>query len=116
MKCDDMHSIIIQLAADKSLVPRRALLRKWAKQALNRKMESAEITIRIVDCKEMSALNSTYRQKNGLTNVLSFPFTVPESVELDIPILGDIVICAEVVNREAEEQFKSQEAHWAHMI
>jgi probable rRNA maturation factor len=113
---DDMHSIIIQLAADKALVPKRSLLRKWARQALDRKIKSAEITIRIVGNKEMSELNSTYRQKNGLTNVLSFPFTVPENIELDIPILGDIVICAEVVNREAEEQFKSQESHWAHMI
>ena len=64
----------------------------------------------------MSELNSTYRQKNGLTNVLSFPFTMPEDVQIDIPILGDIVVCAEVVNREADEQSKPQEAHWAHMI
>lgn len=116
MKSSDMHSIIIQFAADKMLIPKKSLLRKWAKQALTRKTDSAEITIRIVDSKEMSELNSTYRQKTGVTNVLSFPFTIPESVKLDIPILGDIVICAEVVNREAEEQAKSQESHWAHMV
>jgi len=116
MKSNDMYSIIVQFAADKTLVPKTSLLRKWAKCALSRKTKSAEITIRIVNSAEMSKLNSTYRQKNGLTNVLSFPFTVPEEVQLDIPILGDIVVCAEVVNREAEEQCKSQESHWAHMI
>lgn len=79
-------------------------------------MESAEITLRIVDGKEMAKLNETYRQKKGLTNVLSFPFTTPDEVKLDIPILGDIVICAEVVSREAEEQNKTPESHWAHMI
>lgn len=111
-----MYSINIQLIADKKLVPRRALLRKWATKALSRKIDSAEITIRVVDGEEMSELNSTYRQKTGLTNVLSFPFTTPDEVKLDIPLLGDIVVCAEVVNREASEQFKPAEAHWAHMI
>lgn len=111
-----MHSIIIQLAAKKSLAPKSSLLRKWAREALNRKIASAEVTIRIVENEEMRHLNATYRQKNGLTNVLSFPFSMPLNIELDIPILGDIVICAEVVNREADEQQKSQESHWAHMV
>ncbi len=111
-----MYQINIQLAADKTLIPKRSLLRKWASCALARKTAAAEITIRIVDGEEMRALNATYRQKNGLTNVLSFPFTVPEVVKLEIPILGDIVVCAEVVNREAHEQEKSSESHWAHMI
>lgn len=111
-----MYCIDIQLAADKVLVPKLSLLRKWAKHALCSKLATAEITLRIVDAEEMATLNMTYRHKQGPTNVLSFPFTVPEEVNIDIPILGDIVICAEVVNREAEEQGKSQEAHWAHMI
>jgi probable rRNA maturation factor len=114
--CNDLYSIVIQLAADKKLIPKKSLMRKWAISALNKKMESAEITIRIVSSEEMTELNSTYRQKNGITNVLSFPFTMPEAVQIDVPILGDIVICAEVVNREAFEQKKSEEAHWAHMI
>jgi len=110
------YNIDIQLATDHDYIPRPSLLRKWAKFALGRKIKSAEITLRIVDGKEMKDLNETYRQKKGLTNVLSFPFTIPDEVKLDIPILGDIVICAEVVNREAEEQKKTPEAHWAHMI
>jgi len=113
-----MYTIIIQLVTHNTDIPKRALLRKWAKCALSRKIDSAEITIRVVDTEEMSELNSTYRHKKGPTNVLSFPFTVPQEVEaeIDIPILGDIVICADVVNREANEQLKSPEAHWAHMI
>lgn len=112
-----MYNINIQLAADKSaFVPKRSILRKWTQCALQKKIQSAEITIRVVDVTEMIELNETYRQKKGPTNVLSFPFTIPADVELDIPILGDIVICAEVVNLEAAEQKKLPESHWAHMI
>ena len=111
-----MHRIIIQYAADKTLAPKASLLRRYANTALDTKFPAAEITIRIVDVNEMSELNSHYRQKQGATNVLSFPFTLPDDVELDIPLLGDIVICADVVNREAKEQGKERDAHWAHMI
>lgn len=111
-----MYTIAIQLATDKTLVPKPSRLRKWAKQTLHSQLESAEITIRIVGVEEMTELNSTYRHKQGPTNVLSFPFAVPEEVELEMPLLGDIVICADVVNREADEQHKLREAHWAHMI
>lgn len=112
----DMHHIVIQLIADKTSIPKASLLRKWAKKTLSKKIEAAEITIRVVDMEEMTALNSTYRHKNGPTNVLSFPFSISEEVDLDMPILGDIVICADVVNREAYEQGKTAEAHWAHMV
>jgi len=72
-----------------------------------------EISIRINDLDEMTTLNATYRQKQGPTNVLSFPSQLPEVVESEL--LGDIVICAPVVTREAQEQHKSSESHWAHM-
>lgn len=111
-----MYHITIQHIADKSRTPTSALLRKWASSALRKKIKSAEMTIRIVDTDEMTQLNSTYRHKTGPTNVLSFPFMLPDEINTDIPILGDIVICADVVNREANEQNKTQEAHWAHMI
>lgn len=111
-----MHSITIQCVIDKALAPKRSLLKKWAKHAIETKFNSAEVTIRIVDVDEMTLLNSKYRQKNGPTNVLSFPFSLPDSIELDVPILGDIVICADVVNREAREQHKTTIAHWAHMV
>lgn len=111
-----MYQIVIQQIADKTLSPKASLLRKWARLALSKVIQQGELTIRIVDSAEMKELNATYRHKDYATNVLSFPFSMPEEVDLDIPLLGDIVICAEVVNKEALEQHKTQEAHWAHMI
>lgn len=111
-----MYQIVIQLNVDKRLVPAKTKLRAWATQALEGKVDAAEVTLRIVDPSEMTGLNSTYRHKQGPTNVLSFPFSVPDGVTMRIPPLGDIVICADVVNREAETQHKPREAHWAHMV
>ena len=111
-----MYQINIQYATEKKLTPSASLLRTWAKHALSEQLKSAEITIRIVDIAEMTELNQHYRHKNGPTNVLSFPFELPKEIVLDMPILGDIVICPDVVNREAIEQHKTQKAHWAHMI
>lgn len=111
-----MYQITVQYAADKPQAPKPAALRKWAKAVLANQIDAAEITIRVVDAEEMTHLNSTYRKKNKPTNVLSFPFDLPKGVELETPILGDIAICAEVVNQEASEQNKSTESHWAHMV
>jgi len=111
-----MYQIIVQYAADKSQAPKPAILRKWAKAALQNQVDSAEVTIRIVDADEMTQLNATYRKQNKPTNVLSFPFQLPDGVELEVPILGDIAICTEVVNKEAAEQNKTPESHWAHMV
>ncbi len=72
-----------------------------------------EISLRINDLDEMAELNATYRGKQGPTNVLSFPADLPDAVESEL--LGDIVICAPVVECEASEQNKSLESHWAHM-
>lgn len=111
-----MYFIVIQFATDKAIVPKRSLLKKWAEKALSSKIESAEVTLRIVNKAEMAELNLMYRQKHGPTNVLSFPFTIADDITLDIPFLGDIIICADVVNQEASEQNKSQDAHWAHIV
>ena len=75
---------------------------------------AAELTIRICDEAEIIELNQTYRQKTGSTNVLSFPADLPD--EVNLPLLGDIVISAKVVEKEAEAQKKVLEAHWAHMV
>lgn len=111
-----MHTIIIQYAVDKAASPKASLLRKWAKAALSRKTTAAEVTIRIVDEIEMTQLNKNFRFKDGPTNVLSFPLDIPDVVEVESQMIGDIVICASVVNREAKEQGKLTEAHWAHMV
>lgn len=76
--------------------------------------ELSEVTIRIVDEAESQQLNHTYRGKDKPTNVLSFPFEAPAGIEL--PLLGDLIICRQVVEREAQEQEKPLLAHWAHMV
>ncbi|MEH6565058.1 MAG: rRNA maturation RNase YbeY [Halopseudomonas sp.] len=73
-----------------------------------------ELTIRLVDAAEGRSLNNTYRGKDYATNVLSFPADLPP--ELDLPLLGDLVVCVPVVAREAQEQGKPLNAHWAHMV
>lgn len=111
-----MHHITIQFATDPSHAPKVTLLRKWAKKTLQSKMHPQELTLRIVGVEEMTALNAAYRHKSGPTNVLSFPFEMPEGISMPTMVLGDIVICADVVNQEAASQQKTVEAHWAHMI
>lgn len=108
--------ITIQYAADKKLAPAKALIATWAEQALAGNTDKTDVTIRIVDSQEMAALNTTFRHKQGPTNVLSFPAALPEGISEEFPMLGDIIICAEVVNREADEQHKSPQSHWAHMV
>ena len=104
----------VQVACDEDDLPGRADLRAWARAAVGALREDAELTIRIVDEAESARLNSRYRNKDGATNVLSFPFDAPAGV--DVPLLGDIVVCAPVVRREANEQSKSVTSHWAHMV
>jgi probable rRNA maturation factor len=95
-------------------VPNAADLRRWAQTALAGRYREGELVIRIVGEVEGAALNNTYRHKPGPTNVLSFPAQIPAGVP--VAVLGDLVICAPVVQREAREQGKPAEAHWAHMV
>jgi probable rRNA maturation factor len=116
----------VQYATDATGLPTASELTQWVNatwsqvkqstSSLSAKLQDAplELTIRIVDEAEGRQLNETWRKREGATNVLSFPF---ESLaELDIPILGDIVICAPVVANEASEQNKSLTAHYAHLV
>ncbi|MET0046934.1 MAG: rRNA maturation RNase YbeY [Sedimenticola sp.] len=104
----------VQRIDDGAGIPGDGLFEHWIAAALAGRRDSAELTIRIVDETESHELNLQYRGKDRPTNVLSFPFEAPEVVESDL--LGDLVICAPVVAREAEEQGKTLEAHWAHMV
>jgi probable rRNA maturation factor len=108
------HAVDVQIACEAKDLPEREQFRAWARAAVGSMRDDAELTIRIVDEAEIEHLNSTYRKKPGATNVLSFPFEA--APEVDMPLLGDIVICAPVVRREACEQSKSVNAHWAHMV
>ena len=107
----------LQLAVNTS-VPSEQQFTGWVRAALAGRRDDAELTIRVVDAEEMTQLNSEYRHKDKVTNVLSFPFEMPEGIEDEeaVNLLGDIIICAEVVEKEAQEQGKSSEAHWAHMV
>ncbi|MCI6906039.1 MAG: rRNA maturation RNase YbeY [Succinatimonas sp.] len=89
----------------------------WATTALEiggRKADS-EITVRMVDSDEIHELNNHYRHVDRPTNILSFPFELPEGVD-DLPLLGDLVICKEVLERECKEQNKTLEEHFCHLI
>jgi len=104
----------IENASGVEEIPDPTTMRSWIAAALNRSNSDVELSVRIVDTNEITTLNSQYRAKNKPTNVLSFPADLPE--ELDLPLLGDIAICAQVVEQEARDQGKSSAAHWAHML
>jgi probable rRNA maturation factor len=91
-------------------------LQRWIAAAMAAgctRARDSEICVRLVDTEEMTQLNRDYRGKDGPTNVLSFPCDLPPEPQL--PLLGDIVICAPIVRREAAQQHKTLAAHWAHM-
>ncbi len=106
--------IEIQYATEINDLPEEGLIKKWVNSSLNGYIENAELTIRIVDKAEGAQLNEKWRNAQGPTNVLSFPYS--ELNETTKSIQGDIVICAPVILREAAEQKKSVDAHWAHII
>ncbi|MFL9590857.1 rRNA maturation RNase YbeY [Aeromonas schubertii] len=95
-------------------LPSEADFQRWLDGTVLGFQPEAEVTVRLVDEAESQDLNLTYRGKDKPTNVLSFPFEAPPGI--DLPLLGDLVICRQVVEREAIEQDKSLEAHWAHMV
>ena len=108
--------INIQRATAITEIPTDKKIRNWVKMALNRnkQVKDTELTIRIVGMDEGTQLNRRWRNASGPTNVLSFPVA---GVKQYAPgLLGDIVICAPVVNNEAKDQNKPVEAHWAHMV
>ena len=107
--------IDLQIACEQeSGLPTAEQIEQWATAAVQPQSDEVEMTVRIVDEAESHALNLNYRGKDRPTNVLSFPFECPDEVEL--PLLGDLVICRQVVEREAQEQDKPVMAHWAHMV
>ena len=107
--------IDLQIACEQeSGLPTAEQIEQWATAAVQPQSDEVEMTVRIVDEAESHELNLNYCGKERPTNVLSFPFECPDEVEL--PLLGDLVICRQVVEREAQEQDKPVMAHWAHMV
>lgn len=114
-KPTDMYQIDIETNTSSRALPSTVALETWIGAALkSQELEEAEVSLYIVDEAESQELNAQYRGKDKPTNVLSFPADIHEDV--GIPLLGDLVVCAPVVEREAQEQGKTLEAHWAHML
>jgi probable rRNA maturation factor len=109
----ETNRIELQVASDVTALPTREQIATWVSAA---RLDHGDgtIVVRIVDEPESRQLNRDYRGKDRPTNVLSFPFEPPPGIPEEH--LGDLVICAPVVFREAREQQKQPEAHWAHMV
>ena len=108
-------NVEVQVASDAGGVPGRSELARWARAAgPARAAGTWECTLRVVGEAEGTALNERYRAGRGATNVLAFPFEAPPGVAL--PLLGDVVVCAPVAEREAREHGVDPCAHWAHLV
>jgi len=110
---DIQYEYALDKNTDQTVLPQVADFRNWVGTALSGRKEDAQLSIRIVDETESTYLNEHYRHKTGPTNVLSFPAEF--SAEIPISLIGDIVICAPIVIKEAQAQGKNILAHWAHM-
>lgn len=109
-------AVAIQRASAAPGTPSDAQLRAWAKTAFAGARRGGELTIRIVARAESAELNLRYRRKRGPTNVLSFPAEVGDLPGAGVLPIGDVVICADIVAKEAAAQRKARDAHWAHMV
>lgn len=116
------HNITIQRTIKRceknTYIPERSSFKTWVETGLSPLKHPVEVCLRIVDKQEMQSLNHTYRKKDKPTNVLSFPSEIPETLftTQELHYLGDIILCADIINEEALEQNKTQKAHWAHMV
>ncbi len=104
----------LQIASLAKTLPHPAQFREWVSLTLWQRIDTAELTIRIVDEEESADLNWQYRKKRGATNVLSFPYEIPPGIASNL--LGDIIICAPIIEEEAKKYHKPLLAHWAHMV
>lgn len=111
--------VSVGYAVPRAGLPAAPSFRRWVAAALRGRILEADLAIRIVDSKEGRALNRHYRGKDYATNVLSFPAEMAEGVKLPkgvkMPLLGDLVLCAPVLAREAREQKKPLISHYAHL-
>jgi len=111
-----MNYLDIQTIFVSSGQPNQEQFQLWVDAALDDITQDTEVLIRIVDEQESAELNEQYRNKRGATNILSFPFEAPDIAGIESDLLGDLVICAPVLEREAREQNKTLADHWAHIV
>jgi probable rRNA maturation factor len=111
--------VAVGYALPRAGLPAAVSFRKWVAAALAGRIREADLAIRVVDEAEGRALNRHYRGRDYATNVLSFPAELDDSIKLPkgvrMPLLGDLVLCAPVIAREAAEQDKRLSAHYAHL-
>ena len=107
--------IIVQNVVQSDAVPKTERIQNWVKHALGERC-SGELTVRVVGESESASLNERFRHGSGATNVLAFPYVDTALVSTpEFSSLGDLIICAPVLEREAADQGKLLEAHWAHI-
>ncbi|WP_096087402.1 rRNA maturation RNase YbeY [Agaribacterium haliotis] len=115
-----MADIDLQIACEAPALPDAAFVERCCSAALDKIGRDGALAVRICEPDEIRQLNRDFRNKDKSTNVLSFPFELPEHIpdelKLELSELGDIVICAAVVADEARAQQKNLNAHWAHML
>ena len=109
-----MTELDLQLATEFANLPSEEQFHLWADSTLTLFREDSELTIRLADEAESQQLNFEYRGKNKPTNVLSFEFEAPPG--MDLPLVGDLLICPHIVFQEAIEQEKTFHDHFAHMV
>jgi probable rRNA maturation factor len=109
-----VNQLEIQIVSELPDLPDQRQIQLWIDTALEGYPHETEIVVRIVDEQESAELNQQYRHKSGPTNILSFPVDLPDDIGLNL--LGDLVICAPVVAKEAKEQNKLLAHHWAHIV
>jgi probable rRNA maturation factor len=109
--------VAVGYATPRAGIPAATSFRKWVAAALAGRIREADLAIRIVGSKEGQSLNHHYRGKDYATNVLSFPAELPEGLPkgVKLPLLGDLVLCAPVIAKEAAAQGKPVSAHYAHL-
>ena len=109
--------VAVGYALPRAGLPASVSFRRWVAAALAGRIREADLAIRLVDAPEGRNLNRHYRGKDYATNVLSFPADLPEGLPegVRLPLLGDLVLCAPVIAREAAEQGKPLAAHYAHL-
>ncbi|MEE9338773.1 MAG: rRNA maturation RNase YbeY [Methylococcaceae bacterium] len=109
-----MNVVEIQSVSQSGQLPSQEQFQYWIDAVLSNSTQDSEIVIRIIDESEMIQFNEQYRGKKGATNILSFPFDVPDGIASNL--LGDLLVCAPIVEKEAQAQQKKIEHHWAHLI
>lgn len=110
------YYIDIQTATKDPLPITESELIDLASLALRDYKQDAELTIRLVDPEEMQYLNHTYRKQDKPTNVLAFPSALPPNIELECPLLGDVIVCPKVLLEESQQHQKSLNEHWSLIV